>query len=71
MDYEKIKSDKAQETIELYEKIEIDLYNNKFFDFDNCEEIPDVQENTDQKEDIIFHWTRLSSTSSIGCVSKA
>jgi len=70
MDYKKIKSDKAQEARELYEKIGIDLYEDKFIDFDNYEEIPNVHENTDQKEDIVFHWTRLSSTSNIGCVSE-
>lgn len=70
MDYAKIKSDKVKEARELYKKIGIDLDEDKFIDFDNYEEIPDVHENTDQKEDIVFHWTRLSSSSNIGYVSE-
>lgn len=70
MDYEKIKSDKIQEARDLYERLGIDLNENGLIDSDYFEEIPMVDESTDNKGDVVFHWTRLSNTSNVGYIAE-
>ena len=70
MDYEKIKLDKIKEDEELYKNISIDLNDKSYIDSDNYFEIPEVHETTEKKDDVVFHWTRLSNNSNIGCITE-
>ena len=68
MDYEKIKTDKTQEAIDLYKKIGIEINESEDSDLLYTPIFPDYQRQNELEKDIEFHWTRLSINSSVGCI---